>query len=119
MVVANRAVVHNPLPQHRPDVRPQTRPRPGIGVRISKRVVAGFFVMGLSLLVIFQYGQIHRTNIQNQRLESNLRAIHDEQRHLELTISQLTNPQRLEKIGYELGLMYPAPSQIVYVSNHD
>jgi len=119
MVVANRAVVHNPLPQHRPDFRPQPRTRPSVGVRISPRVVASFIVLGLSLLVIFQYGQIHRTNIQNQRLGRNLSAIHDEQRHLELTISQLTNPQRLEKIGYELGLVYPAPSQIVYVSNHD
>lgn len=122
MVVANRAHAHVPRVYQYPGINEQTRKKaarqPRTNYRVFRRIFAGVLVVALALLVVFRYGQISQINMEINRNTNALNALQDEQRHLEITISQLTALDRLERIGLEeLGLQYPHPGQIRYVGS--
>lgn len=124
MVIANKAHAHVPKIYKYPEKHNEQGPRrkaasnPGIDFRVIRRIMAGVLVVSLALLVVYRYGHISQTNMEINRFTKTRNALLDEQRHLEIAISQLTTLDRLEKIGTEeLGLIYPHPGQIRYVGS--
>lgn len=121
MIVANNAYAQLPNVYPYPDSRPQprlkgrTRRRPLV-LRRFRRITAGVLVVLLALVVVYRYGQISQVNIQINQQTKTRDALLDEQRHLKITISELTALGRLEKLALEeLGMKYPSPEQIRYV----
>ena len=121
MVVANRAHAHPkvyqyPGHQRQPWEGQKAQKRPLVNTRLLRRILAGVFVVALALLVVFRYGQISHVNMEINRLSNTRAAVVDEQRHLGISIAQLTALDRLERIAVgELGMQYPHPDQIRFV----
>jgi cell division protein FtsL len=121
MVVANRAEPLSPriyqYPQRKQEqISRHKARRPLVNLRKIRRVLAGVTVVALALLVVFRYGQISQINMEINRATITRNALIDEQRHLEISIAELTALDRLEKIALEeMGLQYPHPEQIRFV----
>jgi len=119
MVVANRAHADVPKvyqyprpPEH--NVRPQHRPHRDF--RLLRRIAAGILVVALALLVVYRYGEISQINMDINRATNTRKALADEQRHLQISVAQLTALDRIEKFALEeLGMQYPLPGQYKYV----
>lgn len=120
MIVANNAYAQSPNVYRYPDSRPKSRPkgktRRSLDLRRFRRIAAGALVVFLALVVVYRYGQVSKINIQLNQQTKTRDALLDEQRHLKITISELTALGRLEKLALEeLGMKYPSPEQIRYV----
>ncbi|MGI6363629.1 MAG: cell division protein FtsL [Bacillota bacterium] len=121
MIVANNAYARSSVVYPYPDSRPQNRPkgrirRRPLNLRRWRRIAAGILVVFLALVVVYRYGQLSQINIQLNQQTKTRDALLDEQRHLKITISELTALGRLEKLALEeLGMKYPTPDQIRYV----
>jgi|SRR5690554_1190572 len=123
MVVANNAHAHVPkvyqYPRRENVSRGKVRQQQRVNLQALRRVAAGVFLVAMALLVIFRYGQISSINMEINSITNTRNALVDEQRHLEITLAQLTALDRLETIAFEeLGMQYPRPEQIRYVGNN-
>lgn len=123
MVVANNAYAQRPqvypLPERpRSAAGKKSRQSPRVA-RGLRRGAAGVLVVLLALVVVYRYGIISEINIQINQQTKTRDSLLDEQRHLKITISELTALSRLERVAIEeLGMKYPAPSQIRYVGGN-
>lgn len=121
MVVANKAYAHLPRVLYPyPDDRtlPQKRSKAGraLNTRRLRRVGASVLVVLLALVVVYRYGLISEVNMRVTEQNKVRNALLDEQRHLKITLSELSSLGRIERFAIEeLGMKYPVPSQIRYV----
>jgi cell division protein FtsL len=125
MVVANNAYAHLPQVYPYPDSRtqPHTKGKAKkrhLDARQLRRIAAGVLVVFLALVVVYRYGQISEINMQINEQTKTRDSLLDEQRHLKITISELTALGRLEQVAIEeLGMRYPSPDQIRYVGGNN
>ena len=121
MVVANNAYARQPSAYPYPNTQTHLRTKNRavgrrIDVRLLRRIFVGVLVVFLALVVVYRYGQISKLNMQINAQTKTRNALIDEQRHLQITISELTALGRLERVAIEeLGMGYPRSSQIRYV----
>ncbi len=82
------------------------------------RVFSGAVAVLFSLIMI--YGLQHFSAIESSyRVESEkqtLKQLREENRQLRLTEAELTQPGRIDQLAHQLGLVEPAPGQVVYPS---
>ncbi|HBI56741.1 MAG TPA: hypothetical protein DG577_08310 [Firmicutes bacterium] len=125
MVVANNAYAHLPKVYPYPDSRTQLHTKGKaktrhLDTRQLRRIAAGVLVVFLALVVVYRYGQISAINMQINEQTRTRDSLLDEQRHLTITISELTALGRLEQVAIEeLGMRYPGPDQIRYVGGNN
>lgn len=121
MVVANNAYAHlpkvlYPYPEDRTLPKKRSKAGRALNLRRLRRIGAGVLVVLLALVVIYRYGQISEINMQITEQTKIRTALLDEQRHLEITVSELSSLGRIEQFALEeLGMKYPVPGQIRYV----
>jgi len=121
MVVANNAYAHRPGAYPYPNTQTHLRTKNrAVGrrtdVRLLRRIFVGVLVVFLALVVVYRYGQLNKINMQINAQTKTRNALMDEQRHLKITISELTALGRLERVAIEeLGMRYPRRSQIRYI----
>lgn len=125
MVVANNAYAHLPQVYPYPDSRTQLHTKGKakkrhLDTRQLRRIAAGVLVVFLALVVVYRYAQLSEINMQINAQTKTRNALLDEQRHLKITISELTALGRLEQVAIEeLGMRYPRPDQIRYVGGNN
>lgn len=125
MVVANNAYAHLPQVYPYPDSRTQLHTKGKakkrhLDTRQLRRIAAGVLVVFLALVVVYRYAQLSEINMQINAQTKTRNALLDEQRHLKITISELTALGRLEQVAIEeLGMRYPSPDQIRYVGGNN
>lgn len=123
MVIANTARARVPRIYQYPGqsdytTRSKYKRRPH-NLQTLRKVLAGFLVLVLALVVIFRYGQISQINMEINRDTRILNALTDEQRHLNIKIAELTSFERLEQVALgKLGLHYPHSEQFRYVGKN-
>lgn len=123
MVIANTAHARVPKTYQYPGqpdyiTRSKSKGRPQ-NLQTLRRVLAGFLVLGLALVVVFRYGQISQINMEINRDTRILNALIDEQRHLNIKVAELMSMERLEQVALgELGLHYPHSEQFRYVGKN-
>lgn len=121
MVIANNAYARLPKIHLQPETpaRQATKARPGkrpLAGRLVRRVVAGILVVALALVVVYRYSLISEVNMGIREQTRTRDSLLDEQRHLKITISELSSLGRIEKVAIEeLGMRYPSTKQVKYV----
>lgn len=75
-------------------------------------------ILAVGLLYVWQHIQVIRLGYRVERLNAELSALVQEEKELTVRIAQLKSLARIEEIARRrLGMVDPAPSQIVVVSS--
>lgn len=104
------------LPQE-PIVKPLSRPRPGRGLAKFKLLSIFLICFILSLIVVAQYSSLVILNYRISNIRSEMMALSEVTRELELEAAQLSTASRIEQIAREeLGMIEPQISQMIVLS---
>ena len=85
------------------------------GVKL-KMFGALFTCMLLAIVLIAHFTYVVNVSHKIDAEMNELRALQEEGKHLKLEIASLQSPQRLEKMGLEIGLKYPDKDQLVVLT---
>lgn len=125
MVVTNNAHARVPrlyqYPQPVENTPTQRKRAKGSRVNVQnvRRVMAGLLIVAMAIIVVYRYGEISALNMELNSISNTHSALVDEGRHLEITMAQLTDLNRLEQVAVdELGLQYPHPDQVKFVGEN-
>lgn len=100
-----------------PTAKPLSRPRPGRGLVKFKLLSIFLLCFILSLIVVAQYSSLVIINYRVSNIRSELMALSEVTRELELEAAQLSTASRIEQIAREeLGMIEPQISQLIVLS---
>jgi cell division protein FtsL len=85
------------------------------GVKL-KMFGALFACMLLAIALIAHFTYVVNVSHKIDAGMNELKALQDEGKHLKLEIASLQSPQRLEKMGLEIGLQYPDKDQFIVLT---
>ena len=86
-------------------------------VAVKLKMIGAVLICALAAIaVIAHYTYVVDVMQQVELATSELVALQEEGKHLELEIASLRTPQRLEKKAYEIGMQYPGREQMIILT---